>query len=580
LSNWQTKDGESTSQNVRSFKFRLLIEAYISLLAETKNTDQIEQSFYLASALQDKIIGKAVALSAARMEVGDPELLELMRQQQDLEMKLSALKNRLANALYAPPELVNKQVIEELQTQVTTLNSAVKTLGEAVRNRFPEYSNIVNPDIVDLATVRNNLDENESFISILSGRDHTFVWAVSKTGPVVMVKAPISKEKMANIVGKLRKALNPGDAYTVLEIPSFDLDLAYRLYEMTLKPVEAGWKQAKNLLVVAQGPIGQIPLSILPIEPDIKTDTDKQIFSNYRDVKWLIKKHAVTVLPSTSAFVSLRSISGKKTAIHNFAGFGDPYFNMEQLEQAENETKQGNTLLTKRGGPIQVRGIRVTESGQIDKKKISSINISMLNRLPDTKEEVLSIASTLKADPDRDVFTGKQASEQTVKSMDLSDRKVVIFATHGLLAGDLDGLDQPALALSAPEVTGNKDNDGLLTMGEIMGLRLNADWVVLSACNTGAGEGAGAEAVSGLGQAFFYAGARSLLVTGWPVETVSAKILTTDLFQRQLDNPDIDRAEALRLTMNAMIAKNHSQGFSYAHPIFWAPFAIVGDGRR
>lgn len=162
----------------------------------------------------------------------------------------------------------------------------------------------------------------------------------------------------------------------------------------------------------------------------------------------------------------------------------------------------------------------------------------------------------------------------------MSNRKVVVFATHGLVPGDLDGLDQPALALSAPDVTGNKDEDGLLTMGEIMGLRLNADWVVLSACNTGAAEGEGAEAVSGLGQAFFYAGARSLLVTGWPVETVSAKLLTTDLFKRQLEKPGINRAEALRQTMNAMITKNHDQGFSYAHPIFWASYAIVGDGRR
>ena len=116
--------------------------------------------------------------------------------------------------------------------------------------------------------------------------------------------------------------------------------------------------------------------------------------------------------------------------------------------------------------------------------------------------------------------------------MPLDDRKVLVFATHGLVPGDLDGLWEPSLALSAPEVTGEPGTDGLLTMGEVMGLTLDADWVVLSACNTAAGSGAGAEAVSGLGQAFFYAGARSLLVTGWPVETTSATALTTDLFRR------------------------------------------------
>ena len=132
-------------------------------------------------------------------------------------------------------------------------------------------------------------------------------------------------------------------------------------------------------------------------------------------------------------------------------------------------------------------------------------------------------------------------------------------------------------------MTGGRD-DGLLTMGEILGLKLNADWVVLSACNTGAGEGAGAEAVSGLGRAFFYAGTRAMLVSNWPVETTSAKTLTTDLFRRQAEKSTLSRSEALYHTMLDMIDKlGYKDGegrtvFSYAHPIFWAPFSIVGDG--
>ena len=101
-----------------------------------------------------------------------------------------------------------------------------------------------------------------------------------------------------------------------------------------------------------------------------------------------------------------------------------------------------------------------------------------------------------------------------------------------LRPGDLDGLDQPALALSSPSISGDKE-DGLLTMGEILRLKLNADWVVLSACNTGAAEGKGAEAVSGLGRAFFYAGTRAILVSMWPVEITSARKLTVRLFQHQ-----------------------------------------------
>jgi CHAT domain-containing protein len=121
-------------------------------------------------------------------------------------------------------------------------------------------------------------------------------------------------------------------------------------------------------------------------------------------------------------------------------------------------------------------------------------------------------------------------------------------------------------------------------MGEVMGLDLNADWVVLSACNTGAASGRGATAVSGLGQAFFYAGARSLLVSHWPVETTSAKEITTGLFARQVENKSLTRAKALNETVKDLIQnktyKNESgkSVFAYAHPVFWAPFTVIGDG--
>jgi len=582
LKKWEDKEEGINSQNARSFKLKLIVEAYLALLSESGNTEDAEISFQYASALQDKLIGKAVGLSAARAAVKDLELADLIRQRQDLDLKHTALKNRLTNALYAPPELINNEVLSELKNQIMTINLASETLGKEIKHRFPEYANIVNPDIVDVSTVRSKLDNTEALISIFSGNRYTFVWAIPKTGPVALAKVPIGKAMLANKVGNLRKALNPGEVFGVLELPEFDQVLAHDLYAQTLKPVEKGWQQAKHLMVITQGPMGQIPLSILPTKGKFKTEVapGEPAFSNYREVDWLVKTHSVTVLPSVSALINLRSIVPQQTERGAYVGFGDPYFNQEQLAEAEEETTKQSQMLAMRNSPIQMRGIRVTEAGRIDKKKIASIDISMLKRLPDTREEVINIAATLKADTEQDVFIGKQASERTVKSLKLSNRKVVVFATHGLVPGDLDGLDQPALALSAPDVTGNEDEDGLLTMGEIMGLRLNADWVVLSACNTGAAEGEGAEAVSGLGQAFFYAGARSLLVTGWPVETVSAKLLTTDLFKRQLENPDINRSEALRQTMNAMILKNHNQGFSYAHPIFWAPYAIVGDGRR
>jgi CHAT domain-containing protein len=140
-----------------------------------------------------------------------------------------------------------------------------------------------------------------------------------------------------------------------------------------------------------------------------------------------------------------------------------------------------------------------------------------------------------------------------------------------------------ALALTAPDVAGIK-GDGLLTMEEIISLKLDADWVVLSACNTGAAAGAGAEAASGLGQAFFYAGARALLVTNWSVDSQSAREITSELFRRQTTNLKLSRSEALRESMIALldnkgfIDKKGTMLFAYAHPLFWAPYSIIGDG--
>src|SRR5690606_21588634 len=137
----------------------------------------------------------------------------------------------------------------------------------------------------------------------------------------------------------------------------------------------------------------------------------------------------------------------------------------------------------------------------------------------------------------------------------------------------------PALALSAPAVAG-VPGDGLLTMDEILALKLDADWVVLSACNTASGADAGAEAASGLGRAFFYAGTRAILVTNWSVHSASARELVTDLFRRQAADPALARAEALRRAMLALLDGGGYADdagklqFAYAHPLFWAPYTI------
>jgi len=282
------------------------------------------------------------------------------------------------------------------------------------------------------------------------------------------------------------------------------------------------------------------------------------------------------MVPSASALRTLRGLPAMSATREKFIGFGDPLFNAKQaLETPKVELAAAGDMTT-RGMPLVRRA--APQTGGVD-----SAELGLLPRLPDTADELRSIALALEADPSVVLHLGKAANERAVKTGDLSRYKIVAFATHGLVPGELDGLTQPALALSAPSVA-DVDGDGLLTMEEILGLKLNADWVVLSACNTGAGAGAGAEAASGLGRAFFYAGTRALLVTNWSVHSASARALVTDLFRRQAKDSKLPRGEALRLSMLALMDGDgftDASGktvFAYAHPMFWAPYTIIGDG--
>ncbi len=178
------------------------------------------------------------------------------------------------------------------------------------------------------------------------------------------------------------------------------------------------------------------------------------------------------------------------------------------------------------------------------------------------------------------VYLGAQATEARVAALSrqgaLARARVVHFATHGLVAGetkDFASKAEPALLLTPPQVASG-DDDGLLTASEVTGLKLDADWVILSACNTAAGGEKGGEALSGLARAFFYAGARALLVSHWYVDSAATVELITGAFRQMQANPQIGRAEAMRRAMASLIAR----GDSSAHPAVWAPFAVVGEG--
>jgi CHAT domain-containing protein len=198
--------------------------------------------------------------------------------------------------------------------------------------------------------------------------------------------------------------------------------------------------------------------------------------------------------------------------------------------------------------------------------------------LPETADELCAVAQDMKADLARDIHLGTRATEREIKRLsatgDLAKYRMVHFATHGTIAGELAGTHEPGLILTPPE-TASEVDDGYLSASEIAGLKLDADWVVLSACNTAAGGATNAEALSGLGRAFIYAGARSLLVSHWAVYSEATVKLITGAVKEMSRDSKVGRSEAMRRSMLALIDKGANEE---AHPAFWAPFVVVGEG--
>jgi CHAT domain-containing protein len=580
------KEGR-TSRDRRAIE---ILEGYMALLMEIRGTpiessysvDPVTETFALAQIAGSGSVQQALAASSARAAGKDPALADLARREQDSRRQLGALSDRLDFQLSLASEDQDPQAIDSLKDQIAKLKKLHDALMEEIEDAFPDYMEIIRPRAITLTDLQAALAPDEAIVSIYTARRHTYVWTVPVSGAPAAHVVAIDRHQLAHTVAVLRRALDPS-ALTLAEIPRFDLERAYDLYRQLLEPSKSTWTNARNLIVIAYGPMGQLPIGLLPTARTTLAKAKAPLFSNYRSVPWLARSHAITVLPATASLGTLRRLPAGQSERRAFAGFGDPVF-----DRAPTTSEQ--PPVERYVAAVNVRG--TTPAGQLTlsrraaptTRNASSAEIGALPSLPETADEVRAIAKALDADPATDIYLGENASEAKVKAMTLSDRRVLAFATHGLVPGDLNGLTQPALALSAPGP--GEEEDGLLTMGEILGLELDADWVVLSACNTAAADGTGAEAVSGLGRAFFYAGARSLLVSNWPVETTSAKALTTGIFERQAADPSLSRAEALQQAMLGLIDEGgyvDEQGrmlFSYAHPIFWAPFSLVGDGGK
>lgn len=587
LGRWAEQEEGDFSRNRR---LRAIVEEYLGLLGDLhargqeQGLDAASEAFSVADAARGRQVRQALAASNARAAAGGPEQAALVRREQDLGRRLAATQALALDLLSAPEAQRPPAVLESLRAEARDLRTAQNALREEIQRTLPGLSRFTAPPLVSIEQIRQCLGPDEALVSVHVGRERTQVWAVPALGPARFATVGLGRAEVRRMTDRLRSAVD-GPVRTLGDVPPFDLEQAWTLYAALFGPVEEGFRQARDLLFVTDGPLAQIPPGILPVSRPGATapaaPRGGQLFSEYRAVPWLIRRHSVTQFPAASSLLDLRALPPGRTGRRAFIGFGDPLFSLDQVGQ---DRPDFQAVLRGGGQALRLRNLRGGSRGGPDAPGAEPGQFGLLAPLPDTREEILGMAESVGADPAQDVLLGREASKTRVLSQDLTNRKVVAFASHALVPGDLEGLDQPAIALSAPEVTGNPA-DGLLLMEDVLGLRLDADWVVLSACNTGAGDGEGAEAVSGLGRAFFHAGTRALLVSMWPVESASAMRLTTGLFRSQKENPELSRARALQHSILALMdgpgltdPVTGRVAASAAHPLFWAPFVLVGEG--
>ena len=428
------------------------------------------------------------------------------------------------------------------------LEKEFRELRVDVVKRFPEYSSLVQPWPLTVAQTQKLLKEDEALVAIQTGPESSLVWAVTAHG-ADWVEIEAGDAALAVEVKALRAGLEPAaDGQPA----SFDIARAHRLYQVLLAPLSQALSGKKHVMVVAPGPLSSLPFHVLVTEPPRPGLSQAEAL---KEAQWLIRRHALSVLPSVQSLSALRKLAGSGIAVKPYFGIGNPELGSSALapENARGKSKEQVSLATlyRNGGAADLPLLLT------------------LSPLPETVGELRRVARTLGASEDS-VVVGRAATKARLFSTPLHDYRVLHFATHGLVAGDLSGLQEPALVLTLPPQPA-KAEDALLTASEVATLRLNADWAVLSACNTASGDKVGADALSGLARAFFFAGARALLVSHWAVNSEAAVSLTTRTFGLLAQAPQLRRAEAFQRAMLTLIEEGNP-------PTYWAPFVIVGEG--
>jgi CHAT domain-containing protein len=552
---------DSLSNQFEENPFRLslrqeMFKTYLELLADSKvNRPEISaKAFAISNHLMNSTVQQAIADSAARAAIKQPGLGEVARLDQDAKTELTSLYSYVtAQAGETQQHKVNPEIVKAMRGRITELENIRREYKSKIKKEYPEYFQLLQPQAPSPKEVANYLGSKDVFISIIPADRVTYVFCVTKEGEIRFNKSDISANELKQLVQNIRQTLDVAELG--LRAPNFKFTDSFRIYKQLLAPFEDLFNGKDHLIIATSGTLGQLPFSVLT----------RRLWSgkDYLQAPWLIKDFAISHIASPNAWTALKRLEETPSGQQPLMAWGDPSF---AFNVSNNSTHAVRSLIKVRSAP----------SSNFEKPSVDLFRYSDLPPLPETRDEVLALAKVLNANPQTEVLLGKDATRESVikasESRALIEKQVIVFATHGLLPGDLPRLEQPALAMAADP---DAKESPLLTLEDVMGLRLNADWVILSACNTAGADGKVEEALSGLARGFFYAGSRSLLVTHWSVESESAMMITTETFRQYKGSDKLTRAKALQSGMLKVMSDSR-----YKHPAFWAPYALVGEGGR
>ncbi len=526
------------------------IVAVASMPANPQQRATLDAEIFRATQLVNSdVADQAIARASVRLAAANPMLAELVRDAQEAQRARDHLRIDIAAEFAKPDDERNAGREARLAQDLTLASAHADELLSRVQQTFPDYARLANPGPVELSDVRAQLRPGEALLTFVVGFRGSYGLLVTANG---LSERPldVASESLATDIAVLRRAFVP----QLGRLPDFSLRNAHALYTQLLEPFAADLKGVDHL-IVAPGPVlANLPFSLLVSVMPSETTT-------YSDAAWLIRTMAVSQVPSSRAFVSLRQAERTRVAAPRpFLGLGDPLLT-------------GTT-----GGPGAPGGASALEALALSCREASPVQPGLLRALaplPDTAEEVNEVARALGGDANS-VLLAANAREASFRAQPLDQYRVVYFATHGLLPGELHCQAEPGLVLSPPEMAASStDADGLLEASEIAALRLNADLVVLSACNTAAAGGGrfGGDALEGLADAFFNAGARAVLASHWEVPSAETTRLMTGVFQRYGQDRMRSLAEALRQSQLDL-----TRVPATAHPFNWAAFTLIGVG--